>query len=412
MKQRELNFMPNEEALPDLPPATSESTPKPPNRNKKAAGRVTKQNGKKASKKGDMTKNGNGRRRIERPYPRVQLEDAVKVPLAIRYKNGGNPWVPEQVRLAVQWSKGNPFFYLTTSSRDFGLTEGTRDTAEISLTEFGRRFAYAASSEEALQAKRDAFMNVPIFRDVFEHYNGPNLPEMQFLGNVLESKFKLDPSIHDEFVELFLSNCKFAELDGEIDTTKSKSPKTSEVKITQGSSSDFITVAEPDEGSKLLCFVAMPFTERDASHSPGFFAEVLQQIIGPAGKNAGFRVVTARMQGSDVIHATIINGLIDADLVVVDLTEHNPNVLFELGVRMAEDKPVALIRSRGTKPIFDVDHLLRVEEYDGCLWPSTVATDLPKIENHIRGAWDARNNSQTYMKILRKHGRGPQLIPN
>ena len=50
--------------------------------------------------------------------------------------------------------------------------------------------------------------------------------------------------------------------------------------------------------------------------------------------------MTARKAGSDVIHATIVNGLLDADLVVADLTEHNPNVLFELGIRMAEDKPV------------------------------------------------------------------------
>lgn len=79
---------------------------------------------------------------------------------------------------------------------------------------------------------------------------------------------------------------------------------------------DFITIAEPENGSDLLCFVATPFSEREQDHTAGFFTEALRQLIGPAGEKAGFRVVTARKQGSDVIHATIINGLTDADLVV------------------------------------------------------------------------------------------------
>jgi len=82
-------------------------------------------------------------------------------------------------------------------------------------------------------------------------------------------------------------------------------------------------------------------------------------LIAPAGREAGFEVVTANRGGSDVIQATIVNQLLDADLMIVDLTENNPNVLFELGLRIAEDKPVALIRAKGTPAIFDVDNMLR-----------------------------------------------------
>ena len=87
--------------------------------------------------------------------------------------------------------------------------------------------------------------------------------------------------------------------------------------------------------------------------------------------------------------------------MVVDLTEHNPNVLFELGVRMAEDKPVALIRAKGTGKIFDIDNMLRLEEYSPNLWPSTVENDLPRLTAHIQGAWDNRDDSMSFMKILR-----------
>lgn len=80
--------------------------------------------------------------------------------------------------------------------------------------------------------------------------------------------------------------------------------------------------------------------------------------------DAGFTVETANKQGSDVIHSTIVNDLLEADLVIADLTDHNPNVLFELGMRMHADLPVALIKSKDTGKIFDVDNMLRVYEYN------------------------------------------------
>ena len=145
----------------------------------------------------------------------------------------------------------------------------------------------------------------------------------------------------------------------------------------------------------------MPFAEKDDTYAKGFFSEVLRGLITPAAVDAGFAVETANRQGSDVIQSTIINDLLEADLVIADLTAHNPNVLFELGLRMAEDKPVALIKASGTGRIFDVDNMLRVLEYDANLWPSTINKDLPKLTEHIKAAWDNRDTHQSYIKILR-----------
>ena len=166
---------------------------------------------------------------------------------------------------------------------------------------------------------------------------------------------------------------------------------------------DTVTVDAPesDEDSP-VCFVIMPFTERDDRHAPGFFDEVLEQLLSPAATAAGFRVTTALRPGSDIIQSTIVNELLDADLVLCDLTEHNPNVLFELGLRVREEKPVVLVKARGTGRIFDVDHMLRVVEYDSNLWPSSVARDLPTIEEHIRATWENQDPDRTFIKILRQ----------
>jgi hypothetical protein len=56
-------------------------------------------------------------------FPRVTLEEAMKVPLAIKEKNGGNPWATDEVAKAVEMSrKANAFFYLAAGARDYGLT--------------------------------------------------------------------------------------------------------------------------------------------------------------------------------------------------------------------------------------------------------------------------------------------------
>jgi len=145
----------------------------------------------------------------------------------------------------------------------------------------------------------------------------------------------------------------------------------------------------------------MPFVEHDEDRYPtGFFTEVLESLFTPAITRAGLQVRTARRQGSDLIHHTIIRELLSADLVLADLTEHNPNVLFELGMRIAENKPVVLVRATGTGNIFDVDHVLRIQDYSPNLWPSTVAHDLPELEAHVRAGWENRDATETYRNIL------------
>ena len=75
-------------------------------------------------------------------FPKTTLEKALQIPFAIKDKNGGNPWEPEEIRQAVAVSQGNSWYSQTAASRDYGLTSGTRDAPPISLTELGREIVY------------------------------------------------------------------------------------------------------------------------------------------------------------------------------------------------------------------------------------------------------------------------------
>jgi len=319
------------------------------------------------------------------------------VPRAIKENNGGKPWAPDQIAASIGMGMSGAFYYLTATARDHGLTEGTRDASEISITELGRKAVYPASPEEESETLLKAFFKIDIFRKVVEHFGGSKLPEARFLTNTLQTTFGLDETVHAEFVSLFEKNCRFVGIgaDYDVDTlAPSTRPRSN-----TGTSAETVTFGA-DNGDGKVCFVIMPFSERDDSHAIGFFEEVLISIFTPAISAAGFTVKTAKRQGSDVIQSTIVTELLAADLVLADLTEHNPNVLFELGMRMAEDRPIALVRAKGTGAIFDVDNLLRVEDYNPNLWTSTVEKDVPRLTAHLLAAWENRDTAQTYMKIL------------
>ncbi|MDQ7250765.1 hypothetical protein [Dongia sedimenti] len=332
------------------------------------------------------------------PFPRATLEEALKIAYAIKDFNGGNPWEPEEIRKAIgAGTGGNAYFYLTAASRDYGLTLGTTAAEKISLTDLGRDLVYAPGPDAERALKLRAFLNVDIFKRVLEYYKGSNLPEMKYLGNTLQKEFELEPETHEEFSRTFRENCQYLGITSGIPIpTEDHGDQSSAL-----AAPETVTLAEAEGTSKLTAFVIMPFVERDLKHPAGFFAEVLRSIITPSARASNFTVRTANRQGSDLIQSTIINDLMEADLVIADLTEHNPNVMFELGMRMAEDKPVVLIKATGTGPLFDVDNMLRVFEYNPNLWSTTVEKDQPNLREFIKGAWENRASEKSYMKILR-----------
>lgn len=335
------------------------------------------------------------RAKVTRPYPKVPLAKALEIAQKIKELNGGNPWTPGQVAEAIGMGPKSPdFFYVTAASRDFGLTTGTRETATIALTDLGREIVYAPSPDVEHAKKIEAFHKIDLFSKVLRHYKGSNLPEMKYLGNTLEREFGLPPEFHEEFSRVFRENCTY------LGITSGEAAAGPVEPVSAGPTT--VVVGEPIKKSSIKAFVILPFVERSPERPKGFFTEVLRSLITPAAVDAGFTVETANRQGSDVIQSTIINELLEAELVIADLTDHNPNVLFELGLRMAMDKPVALIKAAGTGRVFDVDNMLRVYEYQPHLWRSTLESDLPDLTKHIRAAWENRNKDQSYMKILRR----------
>ena len=320
-----------------------------------------------------------GKRRSVKPikkFPSHTIEEALKVPQLIKEYNGGNPWDTEQLAKALNLKKGgNIFYYLTASSRDYGFTTGTRDTDTVELNDLGRKYAYAQSEEDIYDSILKAFHNIELFNKVYKYYHGNEPSDLTFFRNALVSTFGLDESLHDDFIKVYTQNREFID---NLNREKSDKSLVGDIHEQKSQTNQFTNNVDKK------IFVIMPFNEKTKEYSKGFFDEVLNQLIKPAAKAAGYIAETADRNGSDIIHSTIIKAINNAEIIMADLTEHNPNVLFELGIAIALRKPVILIKTEETGQIFDIDNTIRVFSYKSNLWKSTLEKDVPNLTTRIQ----------------------------
>ena len=119
----------------------------------------------------------------------------------------------------IEYEKGgNNFYHLTASSRDYGFTNGTRETVNVELNDLGRKYVYAQSQEDLLEAVWSAFNNIEIFKKVYEYYKGNEPSDETFFRNALVSTFGIDESLHDDFLNVYRENRHFLQTFGEKQT--------------------------------------------------------------------------------------------------------------------------------------------------------------------------------------------------
>ena len=119
---------------------------------------------------------------------------------------------------------------------------------------------------------------------------------------------------------------------------------------------------------KKTCFVIMPYcAERKHPVSGDIidFDATYEKMISPAVKAAGMDCIRAdHVEKAGVIHKDMIERILTSDMVVVDITTGNPNVLYELGIRHTARKTgTIIIRRQGDRIPFNIN-AMRVIEYE------------------------------------------------
>lgn len=100
---------------------------------------------------------------------------------------------------------------------------------------------------------------------------------------------------------------------------------------------------QPSEGEHQTCFVIGPIGE-DGSEERRRFEALVDHVVTPALKPLGFKVGDPHRDfQATTITTGIISRLLEADLVIADVTGSNANVMYELAVRHAKRKPTIMI---------------------------------------------------------------------
>jgi hypothetical protein len=136
------------------------------------------------------------------------------------------------------------------------------------------------------------------------------------------------------------------------------------------------------------CFIVMPLsTPSELAERYGgdehHFKHVLDELLIPAIKQAGYEPVPPVAEADEVIQARIIEQLQSADLILCDLSTLNPNVMLELGIRTALNHPVRLIRDEFTNKLpFDTS-IVNTPLYRSAMKAWELKADVAAIAKHL-----------------------------
>ncbi len=148
------------------------------------------------------------------------------------------------------------------------------------------------------------------------------------------------------------------------------------------------------------CFIIMPISDPEG-YEKGHFKHIYADIITPACEKAGYQPVRADdINDTNMIHLDILKRLLDTPMAICDLSSRNPNVLFELGLRQAFDKPVVLIQEEDTPQIFDIT-LLRVVDYRQGFIYHQVIEDQNSIAEAIKSTKEATENKEGVNSLVK-----------
>lgn len=154
--------------------------------------------------------------------------------------------------------------------------------------------------------------------------------------------------------------------------------------------------------SKPTCNIIMPISAMD-TYSAEHWGDVLS-ILRDVIEDAGFTGdLVSNADEVNVIHKTIVQNVYNSDIVICDASGKNPNVMFELGLRLAFDKATIIIKDEITPFLSDtspIEHLI----YPRDLRFQKIVDFKKRLKAKIIATHEAAKDS-TYSTFLKHFGQ-------
>lgn len=289
-------------------------------------------------------------------FPRHSIIKALRIPRAILDQNAGKDCTESQSAGFVGVGYAGPYRLEISSALKYGLLDRPVPK-NLRVTDLARKALRPQSPGDDIKALQRAVILAPVFKEVYEHYRGENLPDRQFFENALEDKFGIPKDKITDFIDVFQESLESAKLLQKnedrtriVDVTESIPALNEEERIKRIGKDVKITSGDS-------CFVMMPFASPIGSY--------YEKIYDPAIRKAGLIPVRADAEifGTGKIIEQIWSGINSARVLVAELTTRNPNVFYEMGLAHALRKPVVLVAAHEDDVPFDLRHI-RVIYYE------------------------------------------------
>lgn len=161
-------------------------------------------------------------------------------------------------------------------------------------------------------------------------------------------------------------------------------------------------MTDRNHDASLRCGLVMPISDIEG-YARGHWAEVKAIITDAVRAVDGLKFEVDLVSSSEVagvIQKRIVQRLYSDDIVICDVSAKNANVMFELGMRLAFDRPTVLIKDDQTPYIFDTGPLEHIE-YPASLRHSQIQAFTAALAEKVKATYEkSRQNadSTSYLK--------------
>lgn len=154
-----------------------------------------------------------------------------------------------------------------------------------------------------------------------------------------------------------------------------------------------------------VCGIIMPISAT-GDYTAAHWLDVKAIITEAASSISNPQFSTKLVSEADetaFIHRTIVQNVVNADIVVCDSSSLNPNVMFELGLRLAFDKPTVIIKDDETRNPFDTGIIEYLPYPRDLRFPKVVAFKA-QLAAKILATYEAPRKNPSYSLFLKHLG--------
>lgn len=160
---------------------------------------------------------------------------------------------------------------------------------------------------------------------------------------------------------------------------------------------------ETDKNTDIpVCGIIMPIANTEG-YTEGHWTDVYS-ILSEVAENAGFNANLVSFDDDvGIIHKRIVHNIYSNPIVICDISSRNANVMLELGMRLAFDKPTIIVKDNKTPYSFDIAAIEHIE-YPSDLRYQLINDFKLKLKNKIIETYKRSNNDPNFTTFLKHFG--------